>query len=205
MKFPFRPQRRILVAGALCALPAALIGCSPEAGGGKPLPFKGSDITGSGLGKDLDMIDGDGHERTLADFKGKVLLIYFGYTQCPDVCPTSMAQAALAIEQLGDKARDVQVILISVDPDRDTPPIIKAYAQLFDPDFIGLTGTPEQLRKTAQSFKAFYAKEPGPSPDQYAMNHSSTFYLMDRDGQARALVRADSPPEDIAHDIELLL
>ncbi|MDN5842826.1 MAG: SCO family protein [Alcaligenaceae bacterium] len=204
MKFPFRPQRRTLVAGALCALPLALSACTPEASN-KPLPFKGSDITGSGLGKGLDMIDGDGNERTLADFKGKVLMIYFGYTQCPDVCPTSMAQVALAIEALGNKADDVQVILISVDPDRDTPPIMKAYAHLFNPDFIGLTGSHEQLRKTAQSFKAFYSKEPGPTPEQYTMSHSSTFYLMDRDGEARALVRADSSPEDMIHDIELLL
>lgn len=204
MKFPFHPQRRSLVVGALCTLPAALIACTPE-DTNKPLPFKGSDITGSGLGKDLDMVDGDGNERVLADFKGKVLMIYFGYTQCPDVCPTSLAQMALAIEALGDKADDVQVILISVDPDRDTPAIMKAYAHLFNPDFIGLTGSSEQLRKTARSFKAFYAKEPGPTPEQYTMNHSSTFYLMDRKGEARALVRADSPPEDMVHDIELLL
>ena len=203
MKPSFSPVRRLLVAGAACALPAVLMGCSPSTA--EPLDFHGSDITGSHLGRDLDMIDTEGRQRTLADYQGKVLMVFFGYTQCPDVCPTALAQVSQAMELLGDEAADVRVIMVSVDPARDTPTVLRAYVHAFDPAFIGLTGTPEQLDKTAKSFKAFYAKEPGPTPELYAMNHSSSFYLMDRDGEARALVRADSTPEDMAHDIRLLL
>ncbi|CAM3644067.1 SCO family protein [Castellaniella denitrificans] len=201
---PFSIPRRRLLAAALSSLPLALAlpGCTSKA---EPLPFEGNDITGSHLGRDLDMTDTTGQRRTLADFRGKVLLVFFGYTQCPDVCPTAMAQAAQTMQLLGDQARDVRVIMVSVDPARDTPDILGAYVQAFDPSFIGLTGTPEQLDKTARSFKAFYAKEPGPTPEHYAMNHSSAFYLMDREGEARALLGPSLTPEDVAHDIKLLL
>lgn len=202
MSVSFLPARRTVLAGLLASVPLALLGCSPEP---KPLPFEGSDITGTHLGRDLDMVDTQGQNKTLADFSGKVLLVFFGYTQCPDVCPTAMAQAAQALQLLGKDASQVQVIMISVDPARDTPPVLKAYVQVFDPSFIGLTGTPQQLEKTARSFKAFYAKEAGPSPDQYAMNHSSAFYLMDTHGEARALLGPALTPEDMAHDIKLLL
>ncbi len=197
------PRRRLL-AGALATLPLALAlpGCTSKA---EPLPFEGNDISGTHLGRDLDMIDTTGQRRTLADCRGKVLLVFFGYTQCPDVCPTAMAQAAQVMQLLGDQARDVRVLMISVDPARDTPDILGAYVQAFDPSFIGLTGTPEQLDKTARSFKAFYAKEPGPSPEHYAMNHSSAFYLLDREGEARALLGPSLTPEDMAHDVKLLM
>uniref|UniRef100_UPI0033411112 SCO family protein n=1 Tax=Castellaniella defragrans TaxID=75697 RepID=UPI0033411112 len=204
MKPSFSPHRRLLVAGAVGGLPVALFGCSPGASS-QPLDFQGSDITGTHLGRDLDMIDTEGNPRTLDDYRGKVLMVFFGYTQCPDVCPTAMAQVSQAMELLGEQADDVRVIMISVDPMRDTPTILKAYVQVFNPSFIGLTGSLEQLDKTAKSFKAFYAKEPGPTPEQYAMNHSSSFYLMDREGEARALIRSDSTPEDMVHDIRLLL
>jgi protein SCO1/2 len=203
MSVPFSPARRLLLAGAAATLPLALLGCKSKAA--EPLPFEGNDISGTHLGRDLDMADTQGRQRTLADFRGKVLLVFFGYTQCPDVCPTAMAQAAQALELLGDQAAQVQVVMISVDPARDTPAILGAYVHAFDPSFIGLTGTPEQLEKTARSFKAFYAKEPGPTPEQYAMNHSAAFYLMDKDGEARALLGPSLTPEDMAHDIKLLL
>lgn len=203
MSVPFSVSRRTLLAGAVAALSLTLAGCSPTPP--EPLPFEGNDISGTTLGRDLAMVDTSGQARTLADYQGKVLLIFFGYTQCPDVCPTSMAQAAQALELLGEQAKDVQVIMISVDPARDTPEILNAYVQVFDPSFVGLTGSPEQLDKTARSFKTFYAKEPGPTPEHYAMNHSAAFYLMDRQGEARALLGPSLTPEDMAHDIRLLL
>ena len=203
MIVPFSASRRALLAGAVAALPLALMACTPKPAG--PLPFEGSDISGTHLGRDLSMTDTTGATRTLADYKGKVLLVFFGYTQCPDVCPTAMAQAAQALQILGDQAAKVQVIMISVDPARDTPEILGAYVHAFDPSFVGLTGTPEQLDKTARSFKAFYAKEDSSTPGQYAMNHSAAFYLMDRDGEARALLGPSLTPEDMAHDIKLLL
>lgn len=198
----FSDIRRQLLIGVL-ALPLALSSFSVFAS--SDLEFEGNDITGNKLGTELNMIDTSGQERTLADYKGKVLMIFFGYTQCPDVCPTAMAQAAQAMEILGDKAKDVRVIMISVDPDRDTPAVLQSYVQAFDDDFIGLTGTQKQLEKTARSFKAFYAREPGPTPEHYAMNHTSAFYLMDKNGEARALLGPTLTPEEMVHDIELLL
>ncbi|MBV2181896.1 MAG: SCO family protein [Castellaniella sp.] len=204
MPVSFSAVRRSLLAGAVASISLTLLaGCTSKAA--EPLAFEGNDISGTHLGRDLDMTDTSGKPRTLADFHGKVLLVFFGYTQCPDVCPTAMAQAAQALQLLGAKASNVQVIMISVDPARDTPAILGAYVQAFDPSFVGLTGTPEQLDKTARSFKAFYAKEPGPTPDQYAMNHSAAFYLMDQKGEARALLGPSLTPEDMAYDISLLL
>jgi protein SCO1/2 len=204
MSHPHSTVRRSLLAGALSTLSLALLGCTSKAAEAE-LPFEGNDITGSHLGKDLDMTDSQGRHRTLADFHGKVLLVFFGYTQCPDVCPTAMALASQALQLLGPQAHEVRVVMISVDPARDTPQILEAYVHAFDPGFVGLTGTPEQLERTARSFKAFYAKEPGPTPEQYAMTHSSAFYLMDRQGEARALIGSSATPEEMAHDIRLLL
>ncbi|MFA5665122.1 SCO family protein [Castellaniella sp.] len=202
MNTPTIRRRHFLGTLAALALYPALAACSQDT---EPLPFEGNDITGSGLGQDLAMPDTQGRMRTLADFKGKVLLVFFGYTQCPDVCPTAMLEISQAMELLGEQADHVQVVMVSVDPARDTPEILQAYVELFDPRFMGLTGTPEQLDKTARSFKAFYAKEPGPTPNHYAMNHSAAFYLLDQNGQARALLGPSLTPEDMAHDIRLLL
>lgn len=200
----FSRTRRTVLAAAIAAVPFALSGCGKASDG--PLAFEaGNDISGTDLGSGLDMTDTAGRHRTLADFKGKVLLVFFGYTQCPDVCPTSMAMAAQAMQLLGAKAHDVQVIFITVDPERDTPKILSTYVQAFDPAFMGLTGTADQLSRTARSFRASYSKEPGPTPQQYAMNHSSAFYLMDRKGQARGLINANTTPQAMAHDIQLLL
>lgn len=202
MKSIFLANRRKLL-GTLISLPCALNVSLAFAS--EDLPFEGNDITGNKLGRALNMVDTSGKPKNLADFKGKVLLIFFGYTQCPDVCPTAMAQAAQAVELLGDKAKDVQVIMISVDPDRDTPEVLNSYVHAFDPNFIGLTGSHDQLDKTARSFKAFYTKEPTASPNHYAINHTSAFYLMDKNGDARALLGPTLTPEEMAHDIELLL
>lgn len=197
----FSNRRRILLtASAAVALSAVVAGC-----GKKELAFNGSDIGGTKLGRDLEMQDGTGTVRTLADYKGKVALVFFGYTQCPDVCPTAMAELAQAMELLGNDAAKVQVIMISVDPARDTPEILSAYVTAFNPRFIGLTGTPEQLSKTARSFKAYYAKSPGGTPDQYSMDHASSYYLLDQQGEARVLVSGNASAQDIADDIKLLL
>ena len=181
-------------------LSMTLAGC----GNDKPA-FKGSDITGTHLGRDMAMVDSSGKVRTLADFKGKVVVVYFGYTHCPDVCPTSMAELAQAMKLLKDDAKDVQVIMISVDPQRDTPAVLDKYAKAFYPTFMGLSGTPQQLATTAHSFKAYYAKVPGKTADDYTMNHSSTFYLIDRKGEARVLLNSNVPAQTVADDIKLLL
>lgn len=200
----FSSRRRTLLAAA-ATLPLVLAGCGNKASD-KPLAFDGgNDITGTHLGKDLDMTGSDGKTRTLADFRGKVLLVFFGYTHCPDVCPTSMAMAAQAMQILGSKAKDVQVVMVTVDPARDTSKVLSAYVQAFDPSFMGLTGTPDQLARTARSFKVSYAREDGGTAQQYGMSHSSAFYLLDQTGNARALISANTTPKDMAHDIQLLL
>lgn len=191
---------------SLLALPAAAAALSLLAAcGKKEVSFIGSDISGTKLGQDMAMQDASGKLRTLADYKGKVAVVFFGYTQCPDVCPTSMAALAEAMELLGKDAGKVQVVMISVDPERDTPEVLSAYVQAFNPAFVGLTGTPEQLSKTAKSFKAYYAKSPGAKPDQYSMDHASSFYIIDKDGEARVLVNGSASPQDIAADIKQLL
>src|SRR5690606_11921935 len=166
----------------------------------------GSDITGTGLGKGLDMVDSaTGQPRTLADYKGKVAVVFFGFTQCPDVCPTTLAELSQAMDLLGDDAEKVQVIMISVDPERDTPEVLSAYVSAFHPSFVGLTGTPEQLGATAKSFKTHYAKIPGDTPGEYSMSHLASSYLIDQEGEARVLISDKTPAKDIAHDINQLL
>ncbi|HUH87025.1 MAG TPA: SCO family protein, partial [Pusillimonas sp.] len=159
------------------ALAAALVlaGC-----GNDKAEFRGSDISGTKLGADLAMVDHNGHSRTLIDYRDKVVLVFFGFTQCPDVCPTSMSQLAHAMELLGTDADQVQVLMVSVDPERDTPDVLRSYVTAFDPSFVGLTGTPEQLAATAKSFRAFYSKVPTPGGDDYTMDHGSSFYILDR-------------------------
>jgi protein SCO1/2 len=201
--FPFKPQRRALLTTAAAMAMLTLAGCDSKA---KKLAVKGgSDITGTHLGSDLSMVDQDGHPRTLADYKGKIVVVFFGYTHCPDVCPTAMAQLAQTMALLKGEASQTQVLMITIDPQRDTPQIMGRYVKAFNPNFVGLTGTPKQVAETAKSFKAYYAKEPGPTKDSYVMNHSSSFYILDKTGDARILLPGNALAEVIAHDIQLLV
>ncbi|MGB6104136.1 MAG: SCO family protein [Pusillimonas sp.] len=193
-------RRALLTAAAVVGLAPVLSACGKE-----EIAFIGSDITGTKLGQEMAMVDGTGQVRTLADYKGKVAVVFFGFTQCPDVCPTAMAELAETMELLGDDAAKVQVLMISVDPERDTPEILSAYVSAFNPRFVGLTGSSEQLSATAKSFKAYYAKSPGATPDQYSMDHASSFYLIDPQGEARVLVSGNASAQDIANDIRQLL
>lgn len=165
----------------------------------------GTDITGTGFGKDVELLDQDGKPIKLLDaYHGKVLVVFFGFTQCPDVCPTTMAELAQVKEKLTPQARDqVQVVMISVDPQRDTPQILKQYVAAFDPSFIGLTGSDEQIAKAAASFKAYYKKVD--SGQSYTMEHSSGLYVIDPNGQSRILFKPNTAPESIAADLEKLL
>ncbi|MEO6984558.1 MAG: SCO family protein [Paralcaligenes sp.] len=196
----YSPSRRRFTSLAVAGLLSlSLAGCKD------PVKFQGTDISGTHLGHDMAMVDSSGTLRTLADYKGKVLLVFFGFTHCPDVCPTSMAELAQTMKLLKGDAQKVQVVMISVDPERDTGAIMNAYVKAFDPNFVGLTGSPEQLHKTAQSFKAYYAKAAGGTPDSYTMNHSSSFYILDQTGEARVLLPGNAPAKVIAGDIHQLL
>jgi len=191
---------RTLFATLTMAAALALAGC-----GSDDVSFVGSDITGTKLGADLAMIDDSGQARTLDDYRDKVVLVFFGFTQCPDVCPTSMSQLAHAMELLGDDADQVQVLMISVDPERDTPEVLGSYVKAFHHSFVGLTGTPDQLADTAKSFRAFYTKVPSANADDYTMDHGSSFYILDRSGDARVLLRGDAPAEEVVHDLRELI
>jgi len=189
-------RRRVLLAGAALALTA----CSDQ----KP-SFAGIDITGADYATGFDLPDHNGQRRTLADFKGKVVVVFFGYTQCPDVCPTSMTELASVKRQLGADGDKLQGIFLSVDPERDTPEVLKAYMANFDPSFIALTPSADQLAEVAKSFKVYYKKVEGKTPTSYTMDHSAGSYIYDPQGRLRLYHRYGSPTEGLLSDIKHLL
>ncbi len=193
----FRPARWFSV--VLLSSLLWLVGCSDQTAA-----FRGSDISGTKLGQQWQLTDMNGQVRDQSSFAGKVQLVFFGFAQCPDICPTSLSELSEAMKMLGPDADRVQVLLVTVDPERDTPEILRKYLSSFDPRFLGLTGTPEQVRLAASSFKAFYSKVSRPGGD-YTMDHSASFYLLDRKGEARVLLSNNAGAAAIAHDIKALL
>lgn len=189
---------------ALAALTAlALVGCQ-KAGPDQPA-FKGIDLTGAEYARTLNLTDQDGRARSLADFKGKVLVVFFGYTQCPDVCPTTMAEVAEVKRGLGADGDKVQGVFVTIDPERDTAALLKAYLASFDPSFIGLRGSEEQTQAAAKEFKVFYAKVPGKTPETYTMDHTAASFIFDTEGRVRVYARYGAGAQPLADDIKLLL
>ena len=196
-------MKRVLLAAALAV--GFLAGCD-RLGGGAPKPsFKAVDITGAEYARELSLPDADGKMRTLADFKGKVTLVFFGYTQCPDVCPTTLAELAAVKRDLGKDGDRVQGVFVSVDPQRDTAEILKAYMASFDPGFVALRGTPEQIQATAREFKVFYAQVPGKTEGSYTVDHTAGTYVFDAQGKVRLFTRYGTGAEALKHDLQLLL
>lgn len=167
--------------------------------------FKNTDVTGLDYGKDFALNDHTGKLRTLADFKGKAVVVFFGYTHCPDVCPTTLAEMASVMQQLGPLADKVQVLFVSVDPERDTPELLSNYVPAFDSRFLGLVGDKAATEKVAKEFKVFYQKVPGKEPGSYTMDHTAGSYVFDPQGRLRLFVRHGQGAEPIAHDLKLLL
>jgi len=158
------------------------------------------------LGGQFTLEDGTGKQVSDRDFRGKYMLVYFGYTFCPDVCPTTLNEVADAMDRLGAKADRLQPIFITVDPKRDTPAVVKEYAAAFSPRLIGLTGTPEQIAKVAKEYRVYYAEHrTGPGPNDYSMDHSSILYLMGPDGRFVAPIRSDEGGEELAKDLGKLM
>ncbi len=185
---------------ALLSIAALLAAC-----GAKKPQFSSVDLTGADYAKDFQLPDQDGKLRTLKDFQGKVVVLFFGYTQCPDVCPTTMTELVQVKKLLGADAGKLQVLFVTVDPERDTPEVLKAYMANFDPGFIALRGSPEQLAATAKDFKVFYKKTEGKTPTSYGMDHSAASYVYDTKGQLRLYTRYGSGAQALASDIKLLL
>jgi protein SCO1/2 len=186
---------------ALGCIALTLSGCQkPEAPA-----FKSIDITGAEYGRELDLTDADGQRRHLADFKGKVIVVFFGFTQCPDVCPTTMVELAQVKKALGADGDRVQGVFVTIDPERDTAAVLKAYVTNFSPDFIALRGTADETKAAAQQFKVFYAKVPGKTPETYTMDHTAGSYIFDTQGRIRLFTRYGSGAEALTHDLKLLL
>jgi len=171
----------------------------------QPVAFKSSDITGVDWGKTLSLTDHHGKQRQLADFKGKAIVLFFGYTQCPDVCPTTLLAMREVQKRLGDDASRLQVLFVTVDPERDSAQLLSEYVTAFDPSFIGLRGDAAATAAAAKEFKVFYKKHAGSTPDTYGVDHSTGSYIFDPQGRLRLLVRHGEPAESVAADIKLLL
>jgi len=162
--------------------------------------------TASLVGGPFTLENGSGQLVTDRNFRGKYMLVYFGYTFCPDVCPTTLSEVADAMDKLGAKADRLQPIFISVDPKRDTPDVVKQYAAAFGPRLIGLTGTPEQIAAVAKEYRVYYAEHrTGPGPNDYSMDHSSVLYLMGPDGKFVAPIRPDENGTEMAADLSRLM
>lgn len=191
-------KRRLLLAGTA----GALIACSAD----KPRPaFKNIDITGAEYAMALALPDVDGKQRTLSDFKGKVAIVFFGFAQCPDVCPSTLAEIAQVRKQLGADGAKVQPVFITVDPERDTAEVLKAYVGNFGSDVVALRGTLEQTQAAAKEFKVFFAKVPGKTEGSYSIDHTAGSYVFDPQGRIRLFVRYGGSAEALAGDVKLLL
>ncbi len=197
-------NKRVFLRGlAALAVPMGLV--SLAACTERKLEFKSVDITGADYAKDFRLLDHNGRERTVADFRGKAIVVFFGFTQCPDVCPTSMAELAQVKKMLGADGDKLQGIFVSVDPERDTAPVLKAYMEAFDPTFIALRPTPEQLPALAKDFKIYYKKVEGKTPTSYTMDHTAASYIYDPQGRLRLYARYGSGAEVLASDVRQLL
>ena len=193
-------RRFVQVALASVAGVPLLMACSPEV-----TPFKSTDVTGATFAQDFRLKDQNGNVRTLADFKGKIVVTFFGFTQCPDVCPTSMTTMAEVKRLLGDQGERLQVLFITVDPERDTQALLKEYMASFDPGFIALRPEPDELKDVAAAFKIYYKKVPGSTPTAYTMDHSAGKYIFDTEGRVRLFSAYGTDASTIASDIQILL
>jgi len=188
-------------AAAMVLVGAALASCD----GGPKLHFNAVDVTGSPIGGPLELADASGKPRKLADFRGKVVIVDFGYTQCPDVCPTTLADINSALKKLGPDASRVQVLFVTVDPKRDKPELLREYLAAFNPDFIGLWGDEAATRKAENDFKVYAQERPGRTPGTYTVDHSAQSFVFDREGRIRLVIGNGARPDAMAADLKQLL
>jgi protein SCO1/2 len=197
-----KATRSSLVALLACVFASAaflLSACS------EPPKFNSTDISMVDWGKDFELTDHTGKVAKLADYRGKAVILFFGYTQCPDVCPTTLTTMNEALKLMGEDAKRVQVVFVTVDPARDTQALLAQYVPSFNPGFIGLTGDDAAVAAVAKNFRVFYAKQPGTTPTTYSVDHSTGSYAFDPQGRLRLLVRHGETPDRVASDLKLLL
>ncbi|MDP2768979.1 MAG: SCO family protein [Giesbergeria sp.] len=197
-------KRNTLKTIAACAILVSAGGLLTACSKGKP-EFRGVDISEVDYARDIQLPDHNGQQRSLKDFKGKVAVVFFGYTQCPDVCPTTMQEMAEVKRMLGKDGDRLQAIFVTVDPERDTADMLKAYMGNFDPSFLALRGTPEQTAAVAKDFKIYFKKVDGKTPTSYTMDHSAGSYIYDTQGRLRVYYRYGSGVEALAADVRTLL
>jgi protein SCO1/2 len=188
---------------ALLAFAVLLAGCDKVKE--RPVAFQNTDLTGLDYARDFALTDHNGKPRTIADFKGKVVVMFFGYTQCPDVCPTTMVEMANVVKELGPAGKDVQVLFVTIDPERDKPALLAQYVPAFNPTFLGLYGDAAATARTAKEFKVYYAKVPGSTPENYSMDHTAGSYVFDRNGKIRLFLRHGKGAASIVPDVRQLL
>jgi protein SCO1/2 len=193
--------RRAFAIGAA----ALLGGCDRIAGLGAKPTFHFTDITGAEFARKLELADVDGKPRGLADWSGKVTVVFFGYTQCPDVCPTTMAELAQVRKLLGADGDKLQTVFVTIDPERDTPEVLKAYVGNFGPGVVALRGSADQTAAAAKEFKVFFQKVPGKTPGSYTMDHSAASFVFDPQGRVRLFVPYGSDPNVLATDLKQLV
>jgi protein SCO1/2 len=197
-------NRSTIKSVAICGLLALGIGILGACTESKP-QFRGVDITGADYARDFRLTDHNGQLRSIQDFKGKAVIVFFGYTQCPDVCPTSMTELAEVKKLLGPDGDKLQGIFVTVDPGRDTAEMLKAYMTNFDPSFLALIPTADQLPVVAKDFKVYYKRVEGKTPTSYTMDHSAGSYLYDPQGRLRVYNRYGSGAPALAADVKQLL
>lgn len=196
------PSRRLTLAALLTIAGMAVLsaGCTPSAPA-----FNGVDITGASYARDFALTDAAGKRRTLAEFRGKLVVVFFGFAQCPDICPTTLADLAQVKKRLGSDGERIQVVFITVDPERDSPQVLASYVPAFDPSFIGLTGSSEEIAAAAREFKVFFQKVAGKTETSYTIDHTAGAYVFDREGRVRLFIRHGTGAEAIAADLQRLL
>lgn len=196
------PSRRLTLAALLTVAGVAALsaGCTPSAPA-----FNGVDITGASYARDFALTDVAGKRRTLAEFRGKLVVVFFGFAQCPDICPTTLADLAQVKKRLGSDGDRIQVVFITVDPERDSPQVLASYVPAFDPSFIGLTGSSDEIAAAAREFKVFYQKVAGKTETSYTIDHTAGAYVFDREGRVRLFIRHGTGAEAIAADLQRLL
>ena len=188
---------------AWMVLALVLSGCGPQAQTGAP-KFQLTDVTGAPFGKALALTDHTGKPRTLADFQGKVIVLFFGFTQCPDICPTTLAEMAKVVKELGPDGNKVQVLFVSVDPERDTQALLSQYVTAFNPTFLGLRGDADATLKAAKEFKVYVQKQP-PKNGNYSVDHSAGTFVLDQRGQLRLFAQHNAGAQALIADIRTLL
>lgn len=189
---------------AVCAVAIfALAGCQPAPP--QPPVFQATDITGASFARDFKLADHNGQVRTLASFKGKLVAVFFGYTHCPDVCPTTLSDFAAALRQMGPLADRVQVLFVTMDPERDTAELLKQFVPAFNPHFLGMVSDAETLKQLTREYKVVYQKTAVKGADDYLIDHSTGTYIYDAQGHLRLLMPYGSSPDAIAQDLKVLL